>query len=166
VGALALSWLVVGRGGARTAPAPVPAADAPTAVPNADTAALRSHLGGGARCRDISGATARVVCTRAGVRVDARLVAASDVMKVYEADAGRPSAARRGRPACARGRPDERAWSRPEQPGVSVGRYRCRMERGRAAMWWTDEFGVVAHAVGGDGDLARLFAWWRAHPER
>ena len=30
-------------------------------------------------------------------------------------------------------------------------------------MWWTDEHGVFAHAVAPDGDLARLFAWWRAH---
>ncbi len=58
---------------------------------------------------------------------------------------------------------DERAWSRPETPLVVAGRYRCRIEGGAAAIWWTDEHGVVAHAVAGDHDLARLFVWWRAH---
>ena len=27
-----------------------------------------------------------------------------------------------------------------------MGRYRCRFEAGRAALWWTDERGIVAHA--------------------
>jgi hypothetical protein len=30
-------------------------------------------------------------------------------------------------------------------------------------MWWTDEHGVIAHAVASDDDLGRLFTWWRAH---
>jgi hypothetical protein len=36
------------------------------------------------------------------------------------------------------------------------------LESGRAAMWWIDEHGVLAHAVASNGDLAGLFAWWRA----
>lgn len=44
-----------------------------------------------------------------------------------------------------------------------AGRYRCRIEGDAAAIWWTDEHGVLAHAVARDRDLARLFVWWRAH---
>jgi len=32
-------------------------------------------------------------------------------------------------------------------------------------MWWTDEHGVVVHAVAPDASAARLFAWWAAHLE-
>ena len=77
-------------------------------------------------------------------------------------ESGATIAARAGPPACARGQPDERAWSRPETPDAISGRYRCRLEAGRAAIWWTDEHGLLAHAVASDGDLAALFAWWRA----
>jgi hypothetical protein len=66
-------------------------------------------------------------------------------------------------PACDRGASDERAWSLAAEPGVAVGRYRCSIEHGRAAMWWT-RGDRLTHAVASDGDLAALFAWWRAHP--
>jgi hypothetical protein len=69
-----------------------------------------------------------------------------------------------GSPACARGRPDERAWSRPPTPTAVAGRYRCVVERGHAAMWWTNDRGEIAHAVAPNEDLAALFGWWRAFP--
>jgi hypothetical protein len=69
-----------------------------------------------------------------------------------------------GAPACARGRPDERAWARPATPTVVAGRYRCVIEHGRAALWWTNDGGELAHAVAPNNDLAALFAWWRAFP--
>jgi hypothetical protein len=69
-----------------------------------------------------------------------------------------------GAPACARGQPDERAWSRPATPSVVAGRYRCVIEQGRAALWWTNDRGELAHAVAPNRDLAALFAWWRAFP--
>jgi hypothetical protein len=73
----------------------------------------------------------------------------------------------RGEVRCARGAPDERAWSRPAHPSRVAGRFACRSENGRAAMWWTDtDRGVLAHAVAPDADLARLFAWWLSHSER
>ncbi len=60
------------------------------------------------------------------------------------------------------GRADERSWSRPAAPLVAVGRYRCHLEDGHAAIWWTDEHGIVAHAyTEDDDDLAALFRWWR-----
>jgi hypothetical protein len=75
--------------------------------------------------------------------------------------------AARGEVRCARGAPDERAWSRPARPSRVAGRFACRSENGRAAMWWTDtDRGVLAHAVAPDADLARLFAWWLSHSER
>jgi hypothetical protein len=78
--------------------------------------------------------------------------------------AGRTAA---GPPVCARGGEEERAWSRPVAPGRAVGRYACRVERGRAAMWWTvDDRGLLAHAIASNADLGSLFAWWEAHSER
>ncbi len=68
---------------------------------------------------------------------------------------------------CAHGAPDERAWSRPAHPLRAVGRFACRSENGRAAMWWFEtDRGRLAHAVGSDGDVASLFAWWLSHSER
>ena len=54
----------------------------------------------------------------------------------------------RRQPACAQGGEDERSWSRPTAPRLAVGRYACRIEQGRAAMWWTvDDRGLLAHAT-------------------
>jgi hypothetical protein len=72
-----------------------------------------------------------------------------------------------GTPACSRGGEEERAWSLPRKPRRALGRYACRIEQGRAAMWWTiASRGLLAHAVAADADLALLFAWWESHPER
>jgi hypothetical protein len=63
--------------------------------------------------------------------------------------------------------PTNGSWSRPEHPRRVVGRFSCRTEQGRAAMWWTDvDRGVLAHAVAPDDDLALLLAWWCSHSER
>jgi hypothetical protein len=74
---------------------------------------------------------------------------------------------RSGRARCLRGTADERTWSRPARPRRVVGRFACRVEHGRAAMWWTDaDRGLLVHAVAPDDDLAALFAWWLSHSER
>jgi hypothetical protein len=96
------------------------------------------------------------------VRVESWRLPLPEAVARYRTESGATIAARGGAPACARGQPDERAWARPETPHVTSGRYRCRIESGRAAMWWTDEQGLLAHAVAADGNLAALFAWWRA----
>jgi hypothetical protein len=115
-------------------------------------------------------ATARVDHERdrpAGVGVEYSHVGRARVRAAYfEAIGTRPLPAR-GEVRCARGTPDERAWSRPAHPSRVAGRFACRSENGRAAMWWTDtDRGVLAHAIAPDADLARLFAWWLSHSER
>lgn len=96
-----------------------------------------------------------------GVTVDywrpAELVAA------YRSVAPDDGVAAVGPAACAAGAPEERAWSWPDAPDATAGRYRCTSERGRAVMWWTVEAtGVLGRAIAPDGDLAALFAWWSA----
>jgi hypothetical protein len=117
-------------------------------------------------------ATARIDHERdrpAGVGVEYSYVGRARIRAAYlEAiGSGHSIRAARGGVRCARGAPDERAWSRPAHPSRVVGRFSCRSENGRAAMWWTDnDRGVLAHAVAPDADLARLFAWWLSHSER
>ncbi len=167
VAALAAGWLLVqrtstnGGGGLAVArPTPPSAADAVPPRP-ADTTALRALLADAGACADLVEPVPAVQCDIDGVHLDARLLAVADASRTYASSSGARITPRRGPPACAQGRPDERAWSRAETPLVVAGRYRCRIEDGAAAMWWTDEHGVVAHAVAGDHDLARLFVWWR-----
>jgi hypothetical protein len=170
VAALATAWLLVQQRGSTStgrglaaAPPTHPSA-APVVPPTtADTTALRALLADAGACADVVGAVPAVQCAIGGVHLDARLLAVADAHRTYVSSSGARIAPRQGSPACAQGRPDERAWSRPETPFVVAGRYRCRIEDGAAAIWWTDEQGIVAHAVAGDHDLARLFAWWRAH---
>jgi hypothetical protein len=77
------------------------------------------------------------------------------------------STRRSGGTRCVGGSAGERTWSRPAHPRRVVGRFACRVEHGRAAMWWTDaDRGVLVHAVAPDDDLASLFAWWLSHSER
>ncbi len=97
------------------------------------------------------------------VDVDVQLLGPETVGAAYRRAAGAEVAARTGAPACASGNPDERAWSVASAPVNAVGRYRCRFEKGHAAMWWTNG-GLLTHAVAPDGDLAALFTWWRARP--
>jgi hypothetical protein len=138
----------------------VPSAAAPPST-LADTSELRRRLGRARQCADRLGAEPEVTCTIGRVRVEARLLPPAAAAREYVAASGARIAARSGPPACAGGHADERAWSRPSAPSRPVGRYRCRVESGHAAIWWTDEHGVLAHAVASDADLGRLFAWWR-----
>ena len=160
IAVLAVAVLAASRGGSpssASAPVAAPAAD-PATVP-VDPAPLRALFAGNPGCVDHGVDVPEVSCTVDGVRVDARLVGPAEAERTFAADPAPHS----GPPACAQGRPDERTWSRPDAPVVAVGRYRCRIEGGRAAMWWTDEAGIITHAVAADADLAQLFAWWEAH---
>jgi hypothetical protein len=98
-----------------------------------------------------------------GIVLETWKLGAASAAARYRAEVG-DVAPGTGAPACAHGRPDERAWSRPATPTVVAGRYRCVVEHGRAALWWTNDRGELAHAVGPNNDLAALFAWWRAFP--
>jgi hypothetical protein len=105
-----------------------------------------------------------------GVEVNVRRMRPAAVGSAYLAAIGigsAPHTVGHGDPACSRGGEEERAWSLPAQPRVAVGRYACRIEQGRAAMWWTvADRGLLAHAIAADADLASLFAWWESHSER
>ena len=60
---------------------------------------------------------------------------------------------RHRRRARAAARTNARGRGRP-RPSRGVGRYACRIEQGRAAMWWTvDDRGLLAHAIAADADL-------------
>jgi hypothetical protein len=98
-----------------------------------------------------------------GVRLDVRKYPPGTAAAAYRRASGIAAKPHTGPPACERGAADERAWSEPVAPAIAVGRYRCSIENGRAAMWWT-RGDRLAHAVAADDDLAALFGWWRAHP--
>ncbi len=134
-----------------------------TTLAVADTSALRTLFADAGACADVPGTEPHIHCYVDGVTIDARLLDVETARSAYVRESSARISPRTGEPACAHGRPDERAWSRPAAPTRPVGRYHCRVERGHAAIWWTDEHGLVAHAVGPDGDLAALFRWWRAH---
>jgi hypothetical protein len=151
VAALAVGWIATSRVGRAHEPAaPVSAATSP------------------ARCHDPTRRVPHVHCSFDGVEIDYRLIDPVPVEPVYLDAIG--STTRRtesGRPGCAHGAEDERSWSWPSQPSRAAGRFACRREHGRAAMWWTvADRGVLAHAVRADADLASLFAWWLSHSER
>ncbi len=136
---------------APTSGAPAPAPTSTTSVPrNPD-------------CRGLSPDRPEARCVIDAVDLHARLLAPGTVAAAYRRAAAADAAPKSGPPACARGVPDERTWSVAASPAAAAGRYRCRFERGRAAMWWT-RGDVLVHAVARDGDLAGLFTWWRAHP--
>ncbi len=170
--ALASGWLVLARHHDSSAsPLPIDPQGAASAtsissLPGAvDTGALRGYLDPGAVCTDIASAVPTVSCTLGRIRLDAQLVDTAAASAVYVARSGARVAPHRGPAACARGSIDERAWSRPSTPAIAVGRYDCRIEGGRAAIWWFDEHGIVAHAVAPNRDLASLFSWWVTHVE-
>lgn len=117
----------------------------------------------GAPCGAVAGWAAWRRCRVAGVAVVVRAVAAGSEDDLYARLAGPPGPGAAGRSECAAGRPEERSWARAAAPARPVGRYRCRIERGRAVLWWSDPSGLVARADAPDGDLARLFAWWTRH---
>jgi hypothetical protein len=167
--ALASGWLVFARHHSSAA-APLPidpqlAAPASSVAPAIDTTQLRGYLDPTAVCADVIAAVPSVSCTLGRVQLDAELDDTAAASQLYVSRSGARVAPRHGPPACARGAPDERAWSRADAPAVAVGRYECRIESGRAAIWWFDEHGIVAHAVAPDGNLISLFSWWVTHVE-
>ncbi len=176
---LAAAWLVIGhqpRGSTSAAatdpiaaavPTTVPepaAAAAPTTVPATDPLALRAVSTPG--CNGLSATRPHVRCTVDDVIMEVALYADATVGPALRRLAGAQMKARSGPASCANGEADERAWSVASAPLHAVGRYVCRLESGRAAMWWTHGDRLL-HALAGsrrDGNLARLFSWWRAHP--
>lgn len=128
------------------------------------------------RCRPAPGldpvADEAVICTPGGgvARLEIRSFVAPDALRArYRAIAGEEQGGR-GVPRCAAGEPEERAWAASTDPDSRSGRYAChagdRARGGSAEIWWTaDASLVIGHAVGGDGDLAALFEWWRAAPD-
>jgi hypothetical protein len=183
VGALAVGWIATSRAGhARPAPRSARGETAQRAtVPspvrtdaNRSLPALRAVVPHGARCSAGPGPGTEARCSVAGVDVDYRLLPAASLRAAYLAPlapglnggsmALGPGS---GPPVCAHGGEEERSWSRPAAPRRAVGRYACRIEQGRAAMWWTvDDRGLLAHATSSGADLTSLFAWWESHSER
>jgi hypothetical protein len=164
--ALTAGWLVAGHSShssgalaeppvapVTTATAPAPTAATPT------TGAVPSTPG----CAGLAPRRPEVRCVVDAVDLDVRLVPPNDATAAYERATGVHPVPGTGSPACARGVPDERTWSLAAAPVAAVGRYLCRIEHGRAAMWWV-QGDRLAHAVAHDDDLAGLFSWWRAHP--
>ena len=167
--ALASGWLVLARHhGSAASPLPVDpqAASSTPTQPAPDTSALRGYLGSGAVCADVAAAVPSVSCTLGGIGLDAELVDNAAASALYVARSGARVAPHKGPAACAHGAPDERAWSRAGAPAIAVGRYACRIESGRAAIWWFDEHSIVAHAIAPDSNLTSLFSWWVTHVEQ
>lgn len=166
---LAAGWFATTRIGRTSAQAATPDVTVPppaTAGTFVRSDGLRRLLPAGAQCHDQDRRVAGTHCSVAGVDVVYRLMLPAAVQAAYLAAVG-SGPTTRGRPACARGGEEERAWSRPAAPGRAAGRYACRVEQGRAAMWWTvADRGLLAHATAVDSDLTSLFAWWEAHSER
>ena len=177
-GWLATSALGNGRSHARAAAAPVapaPRADHEKPVSPPDQPRELEHAGRSLRALVPAGATCgygpasanQAHCAIGAVRVEYSLLGAGALRAGYLAAVGSVSRPASGEPACAKGAEDERSWSRPTLPRLAVGRYACRIEQGRAAMWWTvDDRGLLAHATSAGADLASLFAWWASHAER
>jgi len=136
---------------------------ASTAKPAPSTSSLRGHLADAGRCVDQAGTIPAVRCAIGGVDVEFELVGAT-VAAAYRRATGSTPRPRTGAPTCASGRPDERSWARAAAPSRVVGRYTCEIARGHGEMWWSDDHGILAHAVAPDTDLAALFTWWLRHP--
>jgi hypothetical protein len=159
--ALALGWVATSRMGHSTAPA----AAAPIAPAGVGT---RATLAPAARCDGMMGRSSEMRCSVDGIAVDYRLLTAASLSAVYvDAIGATTSRSGAGPPQCATGGADERSWARLWQPHRVAGRFACRREQGRAAMWWTiADRGLLAHAVAPDGDVASLYEWWLSHSER
>ncbi|MCU1468219.1 MAG: hypothetical protein JWM72_4147 [Actinomycetia bacterium] len=176
---LAGAWLLVGHRSHASAeadptaaprvPASVVIGTAPETGSSAPAATARTGSPSTTRaprtpaCHGLSAARPALRCVIDGVELDLRLYAPGTAAEAYTRAAGAVARPGAGSPVCARGGPDERSWSDASAPAVAIGRYRCRLEQGRAAMWWT-RGDRLAHALGPNGDLAALFTWWRAHP--
>lgn len=171
--ALTAGWLVVGhRSHASAAADAAPTSTVPTRPTTPPTSSVPkttpptrspTTIPRTADCHGLAVARPEVRCVVAGVDLDVRRFAPATVAAADVRATGAEAKPRTGPPACAAGHADERSWSISSAPDAAVGRYRCRFESGRAAMWWTQD-GRLFHATTHDGDLAALFAWWRAHP--
>ncbi len=177
-GWLATSALGNGRSHARAAaapvaPAPRPGETKPARLPDrapalpAGDRTLRALVPAGATCGYGPASENQAHCAIGAVQVEYSLLGAGALRAGYLAAVGSAAHPAAGEPACANGAEEERSWSRPTAPRLAVGRYACRIEQGRAAMWWTvDDRGLLAHATSSGADLASLFAWWDSHAER
>jgi hypothetical protein len=180
VGGLAVGWIATSRAGhgsgSNRAETPRPATVTSPVRTDANRSwhALRALIPNGARCSAARGPGTEARCSVAGVDVDYRLLGGRSLRAAYLAPLAPglsggsmvlgPGS---GPPVCAHGGEEERSWSRPTAPRRAVGRYACRIEQGRAAMWWTvDDRGLLAHAMSPGADLTSLFAWWESHSER
>ncbi len=170
--ALTASWLVVGHRSHASAAADTPAVpiSAPprtsdsTAAPSSNaTTASPTTVALTKDCHGLTTSRSAARCVVGGVDLEVHRYTPATVAAAYVRAAGPEAQPRSGPPACASGSADERSWSISSAPEAAVGRYRCRVEAGHAAMWWTQD-GRLFHATARDGDLAALFAWWRAHP--
>jgi hypothetical protein len=156
-----------GSPGPTEAAASPPRAPSPTAAAPSTAATVHAFdrvVGDSSGCQTLAAIEPQLLCALPGGVVTYMQV--TDVQGAYSrhvVDVPRDPAAAG---ACATGLPEEGAWSRPASPDLTAGRFACRVDATEAEMWWTvDDAGVLAHAVRRDGDLATLFAWWRAHDE-
>ncbi len=181
---LTLAWLFVGHQShgsaaptaltARTAtvPASVPASTVGStatsstspASPVADAlaaVAVRTD-----KCAGLSTKRPHLRCIVDGAIMEVALYTKGTVGAAFRRIAGTPVPARSGPAACAADEPDERSWSAASAPQNAIGRYVCRIEASRAAIWWTrgDRLLHVEAGDPHDPDLAKLFSWWLAHP--
>ena len=168
--ALTGAWLFVGQRSHRApqAAAEVPAtvaAPAPgsTTVTHVTSPQTSTRPAPSTDCRVPLAVGRATQCVVDGVDLVVQRYSPGTVGAAYRSNADAEAAPHDGPPVCAKGLPDERAWATAAAPQTIAGRYRCRIEAGRAAMWWTRGDRLV-HAVARTPDLAGLFAWWRAHP--
>jgi hypothetical protein len=170
---LAGAWLVVGReshGSAAVVPpvvAPPSAVVATTVSSSLPIAPPRNAIAHAVvttvRCTGLSVVRPHVRCTADGFIEEVALYTSATVGPAFRKIAGGAAKPHSGPAACATGQPDERAWSLASAPRQAVGRYLCRLEGGRAAMWWTHG-DRLWHALTNDADLATLFSQWSEHP--
>lgn len=169
---LTIAWLAVGHQshGAASADAPQPVAPvtaAPTTArpPAPPPRAIDRAVVDTAECVGLALTQPHVRCGMDGFpgHEEIALYTSATVGPEFRRVAGEKVQPRTGPPACASGRPDERAWSLPTAPYNAVGRYLCRFETGRAAIWWTHGDRLL-HVVSDNANLAALYSWWAQHP--
>ncbi len=170
---------VAGLSAGSTPPRPTAAAPAPTPgaanrdilrlVPVSWRASCRAATGNGTGTGTGNGSepsgqprTVLTCAPAAGISVEVQQLApaatAGALARLVPATAG-PSEL----PECARGTDGLRTWSAAARPDVALGRVACFRSRHQAQLVWSIEgAGLVMHAARADGDVQRLFAWWRA----
>jgi hypothetical protein len=170
--ALGVACVVVWRGADGAAPAPRrPRAAGPTTTANGSTreavAVFDVPVGDRTGCQTLGGPEPQLLCPLPDGVVEYLQV--SSPLAAYARAIGptRPHGETTAtESACARGEPEERPWATPTEPEVVAGRYLCRVEGGRADLWWTvDDARLLGHAFRRDGDVSALFTWWRGRRE-